>query len=252
VIRGDISLVGSLETILQTSGFYRTSECGKRGTCGRSLVSLNSGWQFEVGESRHIGGLGAKGDWMRKVLRSGWWILMACLAVSMAFAQSAGGTALPVPVNGKTIVRFFYLPPESYWHPPLTFRVVGKNDPRLGTAPMAKPYDRTPYISLSDMQRFVAALARLHLSWKGSGRLEKPKKIAPGEMRNGMEITVFSSGGTYRAMIDPKELCETLAPLDAALREPRALWEFRLFRVNYGCRIPGFDRDAYMRHYEGR
>ena len=48
--------------------------------------------------------------------------------------------------------------------------------------------------------------------------------------------------------VDPKQICERLAPLDAALKQPRALWEFQLFRVDYGCHVPGFNRNAFPEH----
>lgn len=188
---------------------------------------------------------------MRATRQSYWSILLMFIFVSLASSQTTGKHSLNVPVDLSTVVRFFYLPPQSYWHPPLTFRVVSNENPRLGTAPMAKPYDRTPYISLSDMQSFIRGLSRLNLSWHGSNKVQKPEKIPPGEMTNKMEITVFSTAGTYRAFLDPRKICKTLAPLDAALKESRARWEFQLFRINYGCTVYGFNRDAYMQHYEG-
>lgn len=180
----------------------------------------------------------------------GWPILLACMAATQSFSQPAQKNSLDVPVNENTIVRFFYLPPYSYFHVPLSFRVVGKNSPLLGTAPLANPEDRTPYISLPEMRSLITGLAHLDLSWRQeSKKLETPKKIETREMTDKMEITVFSTGGAYRASVDPKRLCETLAPLDAALKPPRARWEFQLFRVSYHCSVPGFNRDAYPQHY---
>jgi len=178
-----------------------------------------------------------------------WPILLACMAATLAFSQAAPKNSLDVPVNENTIVRFFYLPPYSYFHVPLSFRVEGENSSLLGTSPLANPQDRTPYISLSEMRNLIAGLAHLDLSWRQeSKKLETPKKIETHEMTDKMEITVFSTGGTYRAFVDPKQLCERLAPLDAALKQPRALWEFLLFRVDYGCHVQGFDRNAFPEH----
>lgn len=182
----------------------------------------------------------------------GWPILLACAIASLAFNLGAGERSLNVPVNGNMIVRFFYLPPNSYSHPPLIFRVVGKNDPRLGTAPIANLGGRTPYISLLGMQKLIAALVHADLSWQKSNKVEAPRKIEPRQMTDKLQITVFSSDGTFKAFVDPTRLCETLAPLDAALKEPRALWEFQLFRVNYQCTVPGFNRNAYPQHYAAR
>lgn len=183
-----------------------------------------------------------------KIMRRIAWLISLASAVALpAFCLSNGKQPLNVSVNKNTIVRFFYLPPESYLHPPLIFRVAGENDPRLGTAPI-NVLGRTPYISLSEMQNLVTALADWNLSWQKSKKLETPKKIETREMTDKMEVKVFSSSGTDRVLVDPKQLCERLAPLDAALKQPRALWEFQLFRVNYGCHVPGFDRNAFPEH----
>lgn len=184
---------------------------------------------------------------MKTMLRIAWLISLACTVVLPVFCQANVKQPLNVHADKNTIIRIFYLPPESYLHPPLIFRVAGANDLRLGTAPI-NIVGRTPYISLPEMRNLVAALADWHLSWQKSKRLETPKKIETREMTDKMEVKLFSSRGTDRVLIDPKELCERLAPLDAALKQPRALWEFQLFRVDYGCHVPGFHRDAFPEH----
>jgi hypothetical protein len=179
--------------------------------------------------------------------RIAWSISLACIVALPVFCQATGRQPLYVRVDKNTIIRIFYLPPESYLRPPLIFRVAGKNDPRLGTAPI-NILGRTPYISLSEMQNLVTALADWNLSWQQSKKLETPKKIETRKMTDKMEVKVFSSSGTDRVLVDPKQLCERLAPLDAALKQPRALWEFQSFRVDYGCHVSGFDRNAFPEH----
>jgi hypothetical protein len=181
---------------------------------------------------------------MRRIV---WSISLACIVALPVFCQATGKQPLDVRVDQNTITRIFYLPPENYFHPPLIFRVVGENDPRLGTAPMAD-LGRTVYISLSEMRNLIAALADSNLSWQESKKLETPKEIETHEMTDKMEVKLFSSSGTDRAFVDPKRLCERLAPLDAALKQPRALWEFQLFRVDYDCHVPGFERNAFPEH----
>jgi len=184
---------------------------------------------------------------MNIMRRIAWLISWACIGSSPVYCQANDKQPLNVRADENTIVRIFYLPPESYFHPPLVFRVAGENDPRLGTAPI-NPSGRIPYISLSEMRNLVAALADWNLSWQKSTKLEAPKKIETREMTDKMEVKVFSSRGTDRVLIEPKQLCERLAPLDAALKQPRALWEFQLFRVDYGCHVQGFDRNAFPEH----
>jgi hypothetical protein len=64
-----------------------------------------------------------------------------------------------------------------------------------------------------------------------------------------MEIRVVSPKGTAVATVSPKRICPTLEPLDAALATSRALWEFQLFRVEDGCKVPGFNNQAYPDHW---
>ena len=184
---------------------------------------------------------------MKIMRRIAWLISLVCTVALPVFCQANGKQPPNVRVDKNTIIRIFYLPPESYLHPPLIFRVAGENDPRLGTAPI-NLLGRTPYISLSEMRNLVTALADWNRSWRKSKKLETPKKIETREMTDKMEMKLFSSRGTDRVLIDPKQLCERLAPLDAALKQPRALWEFRLFRVDYGCHVPGFNRSAFPEH----
>jgi hypothetical protein len=186
---------------------------------------------------------------MKTMRRIAWLISLACMVAVPVFCQAKGNQRLNVRVDKSTVIRIFYLPPESYLHPALIFRVARENDPRLGTAPISL-LGRTPYISLSEMRNLAAALADWDLSWQKSKKLETPKKIETREMTDKMEVKMFSSSGTDRVLVDPKQLCERLAPLDAALKQPRALWEFQLFRVDYGCHVQGFDRNAFPEHDE--
>lgn len=181
------------------------------------------------------------------VRRIAWLISWSWIVALPAFCQANDKPPLNMSMDKNTTARFFYLPPESYLHPPLIVRVAGENDPRLRTAPITF-LGRTAYISLAEMRSLMTALAGWNLSWQKSKKLETPKKIETREMTDKMEVKVFSSRGTDRVLVDPKQLCERLAPLDAELKQPRALWEFQLFRVDYGCHVQGFDRNAFPEH----
>lgn len=106
------------------------------------------------------------------------------------------------------------------------------------------------YISLDEMQNMIQRLANADLSWNVSRRADALRRITPREMTGEVQIKTFFSNGTDWTSFDPKKLCTTLAPLDSALKEPRALWEFQLFRVDYHCEVAGFDRNAYPEHYK--
>jgi hypothetical protein len=155
------------------------------------------------------------------------------------------GHALTLPADKDSVVRFFCQPPESnYFHVALLFRVVEKNDPRSNTAPVSD-VGRTAYVSLSEMRQLITSLSAAHLSWDESTKVEALETYKTIHSYGGMGIKVLSANGTAKAAIEPKKICETLAPLDDALQTPRALWEFQFFRSQYNCRVPNFNPNAY-------
>ena len=176
-------------------------------------------------------------------------LITALAGTAASCARPAGNqTLFSGSVDTNTSLRLFYFRGD-YFHPPLLFRAVGDKDPRLNTAPIFDE-GRTVYISLKDMREVVRILANSAL-WQTTRKVEDPRPSMELEMPpDGMEIVLFLSTGTARTLIAPARLCATLAPVDTALRK-RALWEFRLFRVQYDCTVPGFDRNAYPEHDVG-
>jgi hypothetical protein len=86
------------------------------------------------------------------------------------------------------------------------------------------------------------------MCWQHSENTDKLENFRSlGHTRN-MAILVVSSTGGDKAVISPQRICETLEPLDRALKSPRALWELQLFRLDYTCNVPGFDYDEYPDH----
>jgi len=152
---------------------------------------------------------------------------------------------LTLQADRDFVVRFFYQPPyNNYFHWPLLFRVVEENDPRWNTAPTLD-VGRTAFISFSEMQKLITALSAAPLSWEESTTVESLETYKTIHSYRGMGIKMLSATGTAKATIEADKICETLAPLDATLRTPRALWEFRLFRTQYHCQVPNFDPKAY-------
>lgn len=152
---------------------------------------------------------------------------------------------LGCPVGQATAVRFFYNPEwADYFHFPLVFRVVRAGDSRLNTAPM-RPEGRTAYITHEDMKDMLRALAQSGTSWTMSSKVEPlddfhkmVRHLGPGPPA--LHIWVVCLKGTALGKIQPARICNTLAPMDSALKSPRALWEFQALRFNYGCKVPGF------------
>jgi len=154
--------------------------------------------------------------------------------------------ALTSPGGKDSVVRFFYQPPDGeYFHVALIFRAVEKQGPRWDTTAYSD-VGRTAYVSLSDMQQLISSLARLSLRWEESTKIENlESKKHIHSYGYGMGIKVLSPKGTAKALIEPGKICETLASLDGALLTPRALWEFQRFQLQYHCRVPSFNPDAY-------
>jgi hypothetical protein len=177
---------------------------------------------------------------------------VALAACQVVYGQSAPArNSLTVPASDNTVVMFFYLPANSYLHPALIFRVAKPGSTLLNTAPITNRGGRTPYISIEEMQNLIGLLAHSDLSWRKSKQVETPRAPSFSETTGKLEIKVFSSDGTALSLSNPDNLCQTLAPLDTALKQPRARWELQLFRVGYHCPVPGFNRSAYPEHDEG-
>jgi hypothetical protein len=159
------------------------------------------------------------------------------------------GFVLNSPVGENTAVRFFYDPPLSdYFHFPLVFRAVEKSSPLLNTAPMTAE-GRTAYISLVEMQQLMQVLAHSNLAWHESEEVEILGSFKRLQISDGMAVLVVSPMGTAKSQIRPTKICETLKPMDSAIESQHALWEIQAFRLNYGCQVQGFNRDAYPDHY---
>jgi hypothetical protein len=178
-------------------------------------------------------------------------LIMALIGTSLSCTEpTRRHAAFNGSVDTNTIVRFFYQPPLSHPHPPFILRAVDDRDPRLDTAPF-QVEGLAAYISLAEMRKVVQILNDSIPSWDTSKDVEGPRPPMDLPFPNGLEITVYFSTGTAQTVITPGELCATLAPLDAALRN-RALWEFQFFRGDYGCNVPGFDvKKYYKEHFTG-
>lgn len=148
------------------------------------------------------------------------------------------------PVDENTVVRFFYQPPGNYFHHPLLFRGVEQGDPRLDTGPMSTE-GHIDYVSFLEMQQLIRELAHSNLSWQESEKIETLGSFKQLQITDSMEIVIVTSKGTAKAQVRPTRICETLGPLDSALTTKRSLWEFQAFRIDYGCKIPGFKYGAY-------
>ena len=169
-------------------------------------------------------------------------VYKSCIAQGMS--QETWGKA----VHARTVVRFFFLPANSYAHPPLIFRVVPKDDKRLGTAPIENMGGRTSFISIEEMHNLIQVLQYSGLAWQQSRSAKPVSRIPNKEKTDRMEISIFFTDHPTQAYISAANLCQTLSGLDKVFIQPRALWEFHLYRVEYGCSVRNFNRSAYPQH----
>ena len=173
--------------------------------------------------------------------------LFVALVLAVQASGQSGAESTVLRIGDHSIVRFFF-DPGNYFHAPILFQAVDNGDKRLNTAPM-RSEGRTVYITPKEMASLLSGLPNLGLKWKLTKEQEKlgdATKIIPDYA---MVITIVSSKGTARAGFDPAKICETLATLDRAFTTPRAVWEFQLFRAEYGCKVPGLDGQKYQDHW---
>ncbi|MBZ5597922.1 MAG: hypothetical protein LAN83_06330 [Acidobacteriia bacterium] len=175
-------------------------------------------------------------------------VLLIFTLVSAQWSSSQGTSAthaLTLSADKESVVRFFYQPNDSnYFHVALLFRVVEGSDPRWNTAPVFD-VGRTAYVSFSEMRQLMTALSAANLSWDESAKIEGLETYKNIHSYRGMGVKVLSANETAKTTIAADKICETLAPLDAALQTPRALWEFQLFRTQYHCQVSNSNPKAY-------
>lgn len=177
-------------------------------------------------------------------------LAMTAGAWALAAQETPGNKlSLKCSADNATAIRIFYNSGSGPFQFPLIFRAVPNGDPRWNTAPMGFE-GRTVYISGGEMQHLLQELDQSALPWQ-----ESPKVESLGSFKqihnstNTMEILLVCSKGTARTRFDPNRICDALTPLDPALKTPRALWELQIFRLDYGCQVPGFNPDTYPDHY---
>ena len=185
--------------------------------------------------------------WSSSLLRASSALLWS-LAIIYSVCTNAAcqDRALTAPGDKDTVVRFFYQPHDGeYFHVALIFRVVEENDPRWNTV-VYSDVGRTSYVSLSDMRQLITSLSHLSLRWKESTKIEGLETYRNiHSYGDGMGVKVLSRKGTAKGTIESFRICDTLALLDGSFLTPRALWEFQGFRLQYHCRVPTYNPDAY-------
>ena len=147
-------------------------------------------------------------------------------------------------------IRFYYRPStEDHIVTPLIFRQVSENDPVFGTWSNDYPTGVTTYISPGEMRRLGEALAKLGLEWQDSPKplsFEIPRDpISPWRVPpprgGGMEIDITCDTGSAVASLPQERVCRSMKELDPVFSTPMAIYNFRGYRLDWGCKVPNFD-----------
>jgi hypothetical protein len=185
----------------------------------------------------------------------------SCFLLTLVLWSGAGSAQLhslpPVidvsAVDKDTYVSFYWFSGD-YAHPLLIFRVAAKQSAKWNTAPIMDHQGRTAFITLNEMRALVAKINELDPAWFPAKR-NSPGVPSLREVTSNLEITIYGAKGdpysrreNALAALGPAKLCPDLASLDSALTTPRALWEFQLYRADYQCTVPGFERGLYLDH----
>jgi hypothetical protein len=171
-------------------------------------------------------------------------LVVLASAVPTAWCQTVDPlNVLGSSVGAETAVRFYYDAMEAF-RLPLVFYAVPAGDPRLNTMPFLRE-GMIAYVTQPEMRRLLNGLSGLGLKWRETPRIVPLGPGFPGPLTDKMVITVLSSRGTAVGDVGPSEICEKVVPLQSVLTRPRARWEFQYFLSSYGCKVPGYDRDAF-------
>lgn len=174
-------------------------------------------------------------------------VLLTMLVASPRGGEAQTGSSKSPDNNQLPMVRIYYLPPNSYFHAPLI--VQAKQEIKDGYSAVPRsPEGRRVYVSIEDMQKFLISLRRLRLQWTLPRPSGPPDSIKPQDADGTVRFSWFSKGKVREAHLNPAKLCQVMQRLDGSFSQKRALWEFQLFRVGYGCVVPGFKRDEFPEH----
>jgi hypothetical protein len=178
-------------------------------------------------------------------------VLLVVVSALMARAQHLPNPypgILNTPIDGHTVVRFFFHPPVSdRFVYPLVFRVAAEGDEEMKTAPLLTE-GRTAYISSAEMKDLVAAITRSITMGQQTNNVEVLGSWEMIPVTDSMDVVVIFSKGAARGEIPRKDICKTLSSLATSVNIPRARWEFDRFRMYNACRVPGFDDTKYSDH----
>jgi hypothetical protein len=182
--------------------------------------------------------------------------LLLCAYAALGQTGRAPGVLPKWAHKENCAVRFVYNPPKADSPvTPLILRQTVAKDPRYGTWSSLYPEGLTQWISNQEMENLVEALEKLNLKWDVSEKpisfarvpIEPPPappkvpwKMPLARLRGTMEIDLTSDAGSAVADLHPEQVCGSMEQLDRAFYTPIAAYNFRGYRLSWGCEVPGF------------
>ncbi|MGA2809335.1 MAG: hypothetical protein ABSE87_14495 [Terracidiphilus sp.] len=162
-----------------------------------------------------------------------------------AAQQGQPSALLDAPITEKTALSFFWFGDmDSHFRNPVNFFAVPDADRRLHKVEFTDfitDDQANMFISSTEMKRILEGLQALGLRWSDS----RGRKVFRGPNHGGgtgmLDITLVGSDSTGEAHIRIAEMCASLDRLDSTMPTPRILWQFRTFRWDNGCQIPGYE-----------
>lgn len=166
-------------------------------------------------------------------------------ALPLATQRNKPSALLDAPITEKTALSFYWFGDmESHFRNPVNFFVVSDGDVKLHKVELTDfitDDQANMFVSSLEMQRILGGLKSLQLDWADLRGREVLKSRNDRKGTDMLDITLLGSDSTGEAHIRIAQMCALLDRLDSTMPTPRILWQFRTFRWDNGCEIPGYE-----------
>jgi hypothetical protein len=153
---------------------------------------------------------------------------------------------LDAPITDKTALSFYWFGDmESHFRDPVNFYVVPDAAPILHKVMFGPPDTQANvFVTAEEMRKILDGLKGLFLRWNDSRGREVFKDTFHRGGTGMLDVTLVGTDATAKAHIRIAVMCDQLGRLDSKMPTPRILWQFRTFRWDNGCEIPGYDNSV--------
>jgi hypothetical protein len=160
---------------------------------------------------------------------------------TIAINQPKPSALLDAPINEKTALSFYWFGDmDSHFRNPIDFYVLSVADHRLHSVDFKNPDTVSTFISSAEMKNITETLKSIGLRWVDSRGREELKNRRHRRDDGFLDITFVTQDSTTKAYFRIATMCAQLAKLDTVMPTRRILWQFRTFRWDNGCEVPGY------------